>query len=142
MSICFFVLSPPEVELRANLESISHRYHLFELALVRELTTETIHLPLHCLQGSFRGQKMRKYHLKTLKPLLLSILQVNSRATKPYALNPTPCTLTLHPEPYILHPKPTPLTLHPTPQPYTLNLTPHALTLHPEPYTLHPDPTP
>ena len=41
----------PGVELRANLKSISHRCHLFEEAFVWELTKETIHLPLGCLQG-------------------------------------------------------------------------------------------
>ena len=43
--------SHPGVELRANLKSISHRCHLFEVAFVWELTKETIHLPLGCLQG-------------------------------------------------------------------------------------------
>ena len=37
--------------MRANLKSISHRCHLFEVAFVWELTKETIHLPLGCLQG-------------------------------------------------------------------------------------------
>jgi len=37
--------------LRANLKSIFHRFHLFEVAFVWELTKETIHLPLSCLQG-------------------------------------------------------------------------------------------
>ena len=41
----------PGVELRANLKSISHMCHLFEVAFVWELTKETIHLPLSCLQG-------------------------------------------------------------------------------------------
>ena len=36
----------PEVELRANLRSIFHRCHLFEVAFVWELAEETIHLPL------------------------------------------------------------------------------------------------
>ena len=40
----------PGVELRANLKSISHRCHLFEVAFVWELTRETIHLPRGCLQ--------------------------------------------------------------------------------------------
>ena len=31
--------------------SISHRCHLFEVAFVWELTKETMHLPLGCLQG-------------------------------------------------------------------------------------------
>ena len=35
----------------ANLKSISHRCHLFEVAFLWELTKETIHLPLGCLQG-------------------------------------------------------------------------------------------
>jgi len=43
--------SHPGVELRANLKSISHGCHLFEVAFVWELTKETIHLPLGCLQG-------------------------------------------------------------------------------------------
>jgi hypothetical protein len=43
----------PGVELRANiLELISHRFHLFEVAFAWELTKETMHLPLGCLQGS------------------------------------------------------------------------------------------
>ena len=37
---------PPGVELRANRKSISHRYHLFEVAFVWESTKETIRLPL------------------------------------------------------------------------------------------------
>ena len=43
----------PGEEMRANLKSISHRCHLFEVAFVWELTKETIHLPLGCLQGGF-----------------------------------------------------------------------------------------
>ena len=38
------------VEMRANLKSISHRCRLFEVAFVWELTKETIHSPLGCLQ--------------------------------------------------------------------------------------------
>ena len=41
----------PGVELRANLKSISHGCHLFEVAFAWALTTETIRLPLGCLQG-------------------------------------------------------------------------------------------
>ena len=40
----------------ANLNSISHRCYLFEVAFVWELTKETIVLPLGCLQGG--GQQM------------------------------------------------------------------------------------
>ena len=36
----------PGVELRADLKSMSHRCHLFEVAFVWELTKEAIHLPL------------------------------------------------------------------------------------------------
>ena len=39
--------------MRARLRSISHRCHLFEVAFVWESTTETIHLPLGCLQGGW-----------------------------------------------------------------------------------------
>ena len=35
----------------ANRKSISHRYHPILVAFVWELTKETIHLPLGCLQG-------------------------------------------------------------------------------------------
>ena len=35
----------------ANLKSISHRWHPILVASVWELTKETIHLPLGCLQG-------------------------------------------------------------------------------------------
>ena len=44
-------LHHPGVELRANLKSIAHRCHVFEAAFVWELSKETIHLPLGCLQG-------------------------------------------------------------------------------------------
>ena len=53
----------PGVELRANLKSISHRCHLeevalfFEVAFVWELTKETIHLPLGCLQGGIQQKQ-------------------------------------------------------------------------------------
>jgi len=46
-----FATNHPGVELRANLKSISHRCHLFEVAFAWGLTKETIHLPLGCLQG-------------------------------------------------------------------------------------------
>ena len=41
----------------ANLKSISHRRYLFEVAFVWELTKETIHLPLGCLQGGPRWSR-------------------------------------------------------------------------------------
>ena len=41
--------------MRENLESISHKCHLFEVAFVWELTEETIHLPLGWLQGGYQG---------------------------------------------------------------------------------------
>jgi hypothetical protein len=44
-------LPHPGVEFRANLKSISHRCHLFEVTIVWELTQETIYLPMGCLQG-------------------------------------------------------------------------------------------
>ena len=47
----FIYVYHPGVESRANVESVSHRCHLFEIAFVWELTKETIHLPLGCLQG-------------------------------------------------------------------------------------------
>ena len=43
--------SHPEVELRANLRSVSHKCLLFEVAFVWEMTKETIRLPMGCLQG-------------------------------------------------------------------------------------------
>ena len=55
----------PGVELRANLESISNRCHLFEIAFVWELTKETLGLPLGCLQGGFsaaRSAEARSSH--------------------------------------------------------------------------------
>ena len=36
----------------ANVESISHRCYLWEVAFEWELTEETIYLPLGCLQGA------------------------------------------------------------------------------------------
>jgi len=48
----------PGVELRANLKSISHKCHLYEVVFVWELTKETIHLPLGCLQGASTKAKV------------------------------------------------------------------------------------
>ena len=39
----------------ANRKSISHRCHLILVAFVKELTKETIYLPLGCLQGGNRN---------------------------------------------------------------------------------------
>ena len=47
----------PEVELRANLQSISHRCHPVLVAFVRKLTQETMNLPLGGLQGGFIGKR-------------------------------------------------------------------------------------
>ena len=44
-----FVPPQPGVELRAKLETISHKCHLFEVAFVQRLTRQTIYLPLGCL---------------------------------------------------------------------------------------------
>jgi hypothetical protein len=41
----------PGVKLRANLKPISHRCPLVKVAFVWELTQETMHLPMGCLQG-------------------------------------------------------------------------------------------
>ena len=64
----FFFLDHPGVELRANLKSISHRFHLFGVAFVWKLTKETINLLLGCLQGGY------------------------SQVPAAPRLNPTPCT--------------------------------------------------
>ena len=42
---------PHRVESRANLKSIAHRCHLFEVVFAWELTKEIMHLPPGCLQG-------------------------------------------------------------------------------------------
>ena len=44
----------PGVESRTNLKSISHRCHPILVAVLWELTKETIHLPLGCLQGGLQ----------------------------------------------------------------------------------------
>ena len=51
-------------DLGANLKSISHRYYLREVAFGWELTKETIHLPLGCLQG---GQESLGHLASALK---------------------------------------------------------------------------
>jgi len=53
LSNCEDVRRPhhPGGNQEANLESISHRYYLREVAFEWELTKETIYLPLGCLQG-------------------------------------------------------------------------------------------
>ena len=45
--------SHPGVEHRSKLNVFSHRCHLVEMAFVWELTEETIHVPMGCLQGGF-----------------------------------------------------------------------------------------
>ena len=59
----------PGVELRANLKSISHRCHLFEVAFVWELTKETIHLPLGCLQGGSDVKNVQMHRGVQMTPL-------------------------------------------------------------------------
>ena len=39
--------------MKVNLKSISHRCQLLEVAFVWDLTSETIYLPLGCLQGGY-----------------------------------------------------------------------------------------
>ena len=55
--------TPPWSRVEGNLQSISHRCYLFEVAFVLELTKGTIHLPLTCLQGGkadeTRGERGR-----------------------------------------------------------------------------------
>ena len=53
--IHFGVLVHPGVNLRANLQSTSHRCYPILVAFADELTKETIHLPLGCLQGGVQG---------------------------------------------------------------------------------------
>ena len=47
----------------ANLKSISHGSYLFEVAIVWELTKETIVLPLGCLQGGCAARRRRRFYL-------------------------------------------------------------------------------
>ena len=49
------IRSHPGGNAGANLKSISHRCHPILVAFVWELTTETIYLPLGCLQGGDAG---------------------------------------------------------------------------------------
>jgi len=63
----------PGVELRANLESIFRRRFLFEEAFVWQLTKETIHLPLGCLQGGFPA---RREHKKIKSVYLIAMARI------------------------------------------------------------------
>ena len=63
----------PGGNLGANLKSISHRCHPILVAFVWELTKETVHLPLGCLQGG-------SYALKS--PVHLEYPPRGSRSTK------------------------------------------------------------
>ena len=82
----------------ANLESISQRCYLFEVAFVWELTKETIHLHLGCLQGGPQKQQPES-GVEPMNPQP-SIEALN---VKPYISIPTLYTHTLSPQP--LHPK-------------------------------------
>ena len=57
--------------------SASHRCHLFEVAFVWELTEETIHLPLSCLQGGV-GVQVLPAALPGKPPLTCSSLPARS----------------------------------------------------------------
>ena len=59
----------PGVEMRENLKSISHRYHLFEVTIVQELTKQTINLPRGCLQGGLRSTSTLNPTPQALGPL-------------------------------------------------------------------------
>ena len=76
---------PPGVDLRANLKSISYKYHLFEVAFVWELTKESIHLPVGCLQGGVYPQ-ISSFHLQ------VSDFGVRFFTCKLEPRNPTPET--------------------------------------------------
>ena len=55
----------------ANPKSISHRCHPILVAFVREVTEETINLPLDCLQGGFKAgiwPRAQAHTFKTLHP--------------------------------------------------------------------------
>ena len=54
------------VELRANLQSISQKCHLFKVASVGELTKGSIHLPLGCLQGGNPNPEARNWKAEIL----------------------------------------------------------------------------
>ena len=47
----------------ANLQPISHRCYLWEVAFEWELTTETINLPLGCLQGGAGREECEVRHM-------------------------------------------------------------------------------
>ena len=48
-------LSTPWSRVKGKSKSISNRCHLFKLSFVWELTKQTTHLPLGCLQGGLEG---------------------------------------------------------------------------------------
>jgi hypothetical protein len=58
---------PPGVELRGNLESISHRCYLSEVSFAGELTKATIYLPLGRLDG-WHGRPSSAYMAAMLVP--------------------------------------------------------------------------
>ena len=72
----------PEVELRANRRSISHRCHLFEVAYVWELTKETIHFPLGCLQGGSKLSGLSVPSLLINASLVLQPSRFGYRSTR------------------------------------------------------------
>ena len=70
----------PGVELRANLKSISHKLHLFEVAFVWELTKETILLPLGCLLG---GKSQDCLILLQMGRIVVQLLKCRFRSVVP-----------------------------------------------------------
>ena len=75
----------PEVELRANLEPIPHRCHLFEAVFVWKLTKDATHLPLGCLQGGHeqkrRGRQPHRRDRNSKAPGYLAHKKHPSRRT-------------------------------------------------------------
>ena len=67
---CSLFARQPGVEFRENVESMSQRYYLFEVAFVWELTKETTHLPLGYLQdgggGDLAAMQLQQHRLQGL----------------------------------------------------------------------------
>ena len=111
--------------LQSNLKSISRRCHLFKVALVRNLTKETTHLPLGCLQGGPTHARPCEGHSVLVLGAICSFLELFCGHSSPYShrclwwvpLDPEPCTRT--PGPWTLDPESCTLESEPEPSTYT-----------------------
>ena len=91
----FMVIYHPGGNPWANLKAISQRCYLREVAFERELTEETIYLPLGCLQGGASVGVCEPPCTRHLRDSALGVAPVTSTCRSPLSLELTKVPLLL-----------------------------------------------